>query len=44
MLEEKRFPVDDAITIVAPMEEAPGLLRQWSDNPAAFTKIVIQVS
>jgi len=44
MLEEKRFPVDDAITIIAPMEEAPGLLRQWSDNPAAFTKIIIQVS
>jgi threonine dehydrogenase-like Zn-dependent dehydrogenase len=43
MLEEKRFPVDDAISIVAPMEDAPGLLRQWSENPAAFTKILIQV-
>jgi len=44
MLEGKRFPVEDAISVVAPMEEAPSLLRQWSDNPAAFTKILIEVS
>ena len=38
------FPVEDAISVVAPIEEAPGLLRQWSENPAAFTKILIEVS
>lgn len=44
MLEEKRFPVEQTISVVAPMEEAPDLLRQWSENPAKFTKIMIQVS
>jgi threonine dehydrogenase-like Zn-dependent dehydrogenase len=44
MLESKRFPVNDAISVVAPMEEAPDLLRQWSENPAQFTKIIIEVS
>jgi len=44
MLEERRFPVDDMISAIVPIEEAPEMLRQWSDNPAAFTKIMVQVS
>jgi threonine dehydrogenase-like Zn-dependent dehydrogenase len=44
MLEEKRFPVDDMVSAIVPIEEAPEMLRQWSANPAAFTKIVVQVS
>jgi threonine dehydrogenase-like Zn-dependent dehydrogenase len=44
MLEERRFPVDDVISAVVPIEEAPDMLRQWSTNPAAFTKIIVQVS
>lgn len=44
MLETKRFPVEDAISAVVPMEEAPEMLRRWSENPAAFTKIMVQVS
>jgi 2-desacetyl-2-hydroxyethyl bacteriochlorophyllide A dehydrogenase len=44
MLEEGRFPVDDMISAVVPIEEAPEMLRQWSENPAAFTKIMVQVS
>jgi len=44
MLEEKRFPVEETISVVAPIEEAPGLLREWSENPAKFTKILIGVS
>jgi threonine dehydrogenase-like Zn-dependent dehydrogenase len=44
MLEEHRFPVDDVISAVVPIEEAPEMLRQWSSNPAAFTKIMVQVS
>jgi hypothetical protein len=27
-----------------PIEAAPEMLRQWSANPAAFTKIMVQVS
>lgn len=44
MLEEHRFPVDDVISAVVPIEEAPEILRQWSNNPTAFTKIIVQVS
>ncbi len=44
MLEAKRFPVTDAISAIVPIEEAPEMLRQWSENPSAFTKIMVQVS
>ena len=44
MLEAKRFPVEETVSVVAPMEEGPELLRQWSENPAKFTKILLQVS
>jgi threonine dehydrogenase-like Zn-dependent dehydrogenase len=44
MLEAGLFPVDDVISAVVPMEETPEMLRQWSSNPAAFTKIMVQVS
>jgi threonine dehydrogenase-like Zn-dependent dehydrogenase len=44
MLELGRFPVDDMISAIVPIEETPGMLRQWSENPAAFTKIMVQVS
>jgi threonine dehydrogenase-like Zn-dependent dehydrogenase len=44
MLEERRFPVDDVVSAIVPIEEAPEMLRQWSSNPAAFTKILVQVS
>jgi threonine dehydrogenase-like Zn-dependent dehydrogenase len=43
MLEERRFPVDDVISAIVPIEEVPEILRQWSNNPAAFTKIMVQV-
>jgi threonine dehydrogenase-like Zn-dependent dehydrogenase len=44
MLEERRFPVEDAISSVVPVEEAPGILREWSDNPSRFTKIMVNMS
>jgi threonine dehydrogenase-like Zn-dependent dehydrogenase len=44
MLEEHRFPVDDVISAIVSIEEVPEMLRQWSSNPAAFTKIMVQVS
>jgi threonine dehydrogenase-like Zn-dependent dehydrogenase len=30
--------------VVVPIEETPDILRQWSENPAAFTKIMVQVT
>jgi threonine dehydrogenase-like Zn-dependent dehydrogenase len=43
MLEEQRFPVGDAVSKIVPMEQAPGILAEWSADPARFTKIMIQV-
>jgi threonine dehydrogenase-like Zn-dependent dehydrogenase len=43
MLDAGRFPVADAVTAIVPLDEAPSILAQWSANPAAFTKIMIQI-
>jgi threonine dehydrogenase-like Zn-dependent dehydrogenase len=44
MLEAHRFPVDDAVTHVVPMEEAPRILEAWNHEPTRFGKIMIEVS
>jgi len=43
MLEAGRFPVEQAITAIVPLAEAPSILSEWSANPAAYTKIMIQM-
>ena len=43
MLEAGRFPVEQTISAVVPMDEAAGMLRQWSDAPGKFTKIMVDV-
>jgi threonine dehydrogenase-like Zn-dependent dehydrogenase len=43
MLEARRFPVNEAVTHIVPMEEAPAILEEWNREPARFTKIMIQV-
>ena len=44
MLEAGRFPVDDAVTHIAPMEETPAILEAWRQAPSQFTKIMIEIS
>jgi len=41
MFEQKRFPTESAISAMVPLKEAPAILRAWSENPAAYTKIMI---
>jgi len=41
MFEQKRFPTAEAISTTVTLDEAPAILRAWSENPAAFTKIMI---
>ena len=41
MFEQKRFPTAEAISATVPLEEAPAILRAWSENPPAYTKIMI---
>ena len=44
MLEAKKFPVDDAVTHLVPMDEVPATLAAWDREPARFTKILVEVS
>ncbi len=44
MLEANRFPVDDAVTHIVTMKEAPEIFDAWSREPARFSKIMIDVS
>jgi threonine dehydrogenase-like Zn-dependent dehydrogenase len=43
MLEDRRFPVDDVVSATVPLEEAPDILRTWSENPSRFTKIMVRL-
>jgi threonine dehydrogenase-like Zn-dependent dehydrogenase len=44
MLESHRFPVEDAVTHMVPIEEAPRILEAWNHEPTRFGKIMIDVS
>lgn len=44
MLEAKRFPVEQSISAIVPIEEAPDMLRRWSENPSSFAKIMVNIS
>ncbi|MEO8736358.1 MAG: zinc-binding alcohol dehydrogenase family protein [Edaphobacter sp.] len=43
MLEAGRFPVEDAVSAIVPMEDAARMLSEWSDAPAKFTKIMVRI-
>ncbi len=44
MLDAGRFPVDAAVTAIVGLDRAPAILAEWSANPAAYTKIMINVA
>jgi threonine dehydrogenase-like Zn-dependent dehydrogenase len=41
LLEAERFPVDEAVSLTVSLDEAPGALRSWSENPTRFKKIMV---
>ena len=43
LLEARKFPVDQAVSAVVPLEEAPHALRSWSENPSRFKKILVSL-
>jgi threonine dehydrogenase-like Zn-dependent dehydrogenase len=43
-LERKTFPVDDVVTHVVPLAQAGEALAAWSENPADFTKIHVEIA
>jgi threonine dehydrogenase-like Zn-dependent dehydrogenase len=42
MLEQHRFPVEEAVSAIVPLAEAPAMFRAWSENPSGFSKIMIR--
>lgn len=43
MLEEHRFPVNDAVSSIVSMSEAPQALAAWSENPSRVKKIMMRL-
>jgi threonine dehydrogenase-like Zn-dependent dehydrogenase len=43
MLENGKFPVEQAVGTIVPIEQAPSILQQWSESPQRFTKIMISL-
>jgi threonine dehydrogenase-like Zn-dependent dehydrogenase len=43
MLEQHRFPVDEAISTIVSMSEAANIFLAWSEHPAQFSKILISM-
>jgi len=41
LLEDRKFPVDQAVSLVVPLDEAADTLRSWSENPSSFKKIMV---
>lgn len=41
MFQGRRFPAAEVIGPTVPLDEAPTILRKWSENPSAFGKIMI---
>ena len=43
LLETKRFPINQAVSWVVPLEESASALRSWSENPSEFKKILVSL-
>ncbi len=41
LLEARKFPVQQAVSLVVSLEEAPQALHSWSENPSRFKKILV---
>jgi 2-desacetyl-2-hydroxyethyl bacteriochlorophyllide A dehydrogenase len=43
LLEGRKFPVDRAVSLIVPLEEAGQALHSWSENPSHYKKIMVQL-
>lgn len=43
LLETHLFPVDQAVSLIVPFQDAVDALRSWSDNPSRFRKIMVSM-
>ena len=44
LLEAGRFPVEEAVTHIVPVDAAPAIFEEWDREPARFTKIMVEVT
>jgi threonine dehydrogenase-like Zn-dependent dehydrogenase len=42
-LEERKFPVNEVVSLIVPLTEGPNALRSWSEKPSCFTKILVSL-
>ena len=42
-LGQGKFPVNEVVSVIVPLEQAPNALRSWSENPAHFKKILVSI-
>jgi hypothetical protein len=43
MLAKRNFPVAATISATVPLAEAGGMLRNWSESPQAYSKILVEM-
>jgi 2-desacetyl-2-hydroxyethyl bacteriochlorophyllide A dehydrogenase len=43
LLESAKFSVEQAVSLIVPLEEAARALRSWSENPSRFKKILVSI-
>src|SRR5437879_237585 len=43
LLEAGKFPVDEVVSLIVPLQDAPDALRSWSEKPSQFTKILVSL-
>ena len=43
LLEGRKFPVDQAVSLIVGLEEAPQALWSWSQSPSRFKKILVSL-
>jgi threonine dehydrogenase-like Zn-dependent dehydrogenase len=43
LLEAGKFPVEQSVSVVVPLEEAGNALRSWSESPSKFKKILVSM-
>lgn len=41
LLEARKFPVNEVVSMIVPLAEGPKALCSWSNNPSRFTKILV---
>jgi threonine dehydrogenase-like Zn-dependent dehydrogenase len=44
MLEQRRFPVDEAISSIISLDQVPEALQNWSDAPSSVKKILVSLA